>query len=98
MKGIFVGAKVVRIGDKSPFGVVSFIPSGKEVVDDQQFVSKKGDTIEVSSIGMAEELSMPVDLFKVCRGLSPGILCEFSLEPDPRNFQRVRVAAIEPSK
>lgn len=95
MKGIFCGAKVLQIGENSPFCRVTFVPEGTEKMEHRNFTSKKGQDIDIRTIGGAEELGAPVDLFEKLRKLTPGVPADFQLEPDPANFQRVRIASVE---
>ena len=95
MKGIFCGAKVLQIGENSPFCRVTFVPEGTEKMEHRNFMSKKGDEIDIRSVGGAEELGASVDLFPKLSKLRPGAEADFQLEPDPQNFQRVRIASVE---
>lgn len=94
MKGIFCGAKRLAIGESSPFVRVEFVPEGTGKLEHQEFVSKKGKDCDIQSIGGVEELGAPVELFPALSKLAIGSVCDFQLEPDPANFQRVRIASV----
>jgi len=95
MKAFFVGAKVLEIDSNSPFCRVEIVPEGSCKLDTREFQSKLGKAIKIRQVGGQEELGASVEMFEQLRKLDVGKAYEFGLEPDPANFQRVRIASVQ---